>query len=228
MIIILSSAASCQVLINRHRFRSKRKSFPVREVSRELRNSVATNLLCLEEAISITQAPLPSAVTHAGPGNGTASALSAGSTEASLLPNYTHSPWLSRNVSSKLHSKYANLQNMSYLAWSQQVTNWLCTRCIKGCKPDALTLSQKSISRLSSPADFWTFTKCLCLFSSVVGTRSGWAGFQLYPDFGPLHSCSECASSAHNSHPPEKRDPSPHPHTTALALVLPSSLSSTG
>lgn len=68
----------------------------------------------------------------------------------------------------------------SYLASSQQVTNWLCTRCIKTCKPDALTLNQKSISRLSSPADFWTFIKCLCLYSSVVSTHSGWAGFQLY------------------------------------------------
>lgn len=102
---------------------------------------------------------------------------------------------------------------MSYLAWSQQVTKWLYTTCIKTRKPDALTLSQKSISRLSSAADFWTFIKGLCLSSSMVGTCSGWAGSKLYPGFGPLHSCSECASSAHKSHSPEKRDPSPHPHT---------------
>lgn len=116
---------------------------------------------------------------------------------------------------------------MSYLDWSQQVTNWLCPTCIKTCKPDTLTLCQRSISRLSCAADFWTFIKCLCLSSSMVGTHSGRAGSKLCPGFGPLHSCPVCASSAHNSHLPEKRDPSPCAHTTALALALPSSPSST-
>lgn len=162
------------MLINRHRFRNKRKSFPVTEVSRGLGNSIATNLLCLEEAISITQAPLPSAVTHAGPGNGTASALECMQHWGFPAPTLHTLVWVKHFLSEqkRLVKIVLTIRFMSYLAWSQQVTNWLCTTCLKTCKPDALTLSQKSISRVSSAADFWTFIKGLS--ASMVGTGSGW------------------------------------------------------
>lgn len=180
------------MLINRHRFRSKRQPFPVTQVSRGLGNSRATNLLCLEEAISITQAPLPSAVTHAWK-------WYCFSTECRQHWGFSapklHTPaFLSEQKC--LFKIVLMVRFMSYLAWSQQVTNWLCTTSIKTCKPDAPTLIQKSISRLSSTEDLCTFIKCLCLSSSDTQssrllsqlTSSSW----IWVFFGSDPSLSEC------------------------------------
>lgn len=90
VIITLSHAATHRVLIDRDGFRNRCKSFPVAEVSRGLRNSIATRLFCLKEAIAITPTPSPSAVTHTGRVNDTISVLSACSIWAFLLPNCTY------------------------------------------------------------------------------------------------------------------------------------------